>query len=114
MIINMDKAKFYLGLSQFFSSSVVSWKCDVTNGQLISGTQVLDYRLLGISDFFGNEEATLWISGFQNKVPNAEIRVGNRQQKPAGIVCFRRSGSRCEKQTGKCWWSFESSANSQD
>ena len=83
MITNMDKAKFYLGLSQFFSSSVVSWKCDVPNGQLIPGTQVLDYRLLGISDFFGNEEATLWISGFQDKVPNAEIRVGNRQQKPA-------------------------------
>lgn len=83
MITNMDKAKFYMGIPQFFSNSVVSWKCDVPNGQLIPGTQVLDYRLLGISDFFGNEEATLWISGFQDKVPNAEIRVGNRQQKPA-------------------------------
>ena len=52
----MDKAKFYLVIPQFFSSSVVSWKCDVPNGQLIPGTQVLDYRLLGISDFFGNED----------------------------------------------------------
>lgn len=42
----MDKAKFYMGIPQFFSSSVVSWKCDVPNGQLIPDTQVLDYRLL--------------------------------------------------------------------
>ena len=85
MITNMDKAKFYMGISQFFGSSVVSWKCVVPNGQLIPNTQVLDYRLLCISEFLGTETATLWISGFQNKVPNAEIRVGNRQQKPAGM-----------------------------
>ena len=39
MIINMDKAKFYMGISQFFGSSVESWKCVVPNGQLIPNTQ---------------------------------------------------------------------------
>ena len=44
-----------------------------------------DFSLLCISDFCGNEEASLWISGFQNTVPCAEIRVGTIQQKTAEI-----------------------------
>ena len=28
----------------------------------------------------------MWVSGFQNKVPNAEIRVGTIQQKMAGMT----------------------------
>ncbi|MBR1378977.1 MAG: hypothetical protein IJ557_07630 [Bacteroidaceae bacterium] len=79
----MDKAKFYMAISRFFGNSVVSWKCGVPNGQLIPGTQVADYRLLCISEFYGDEEVSVWISGLHNKVPNAEIRVGNIQQKPA-------------------------------
>lgn len=74
-----------MAIPQFFSSSVVSWKCDAPKGQLIPGTHVADYKLLCISDFCGNEEASVWISGFQNKVPNAEIRVGEIQQKEVGM-----------------------------
>jgi len=79
----MDKAKFYMAIPQFFSSSVVSWKCGVPRGQHMPGTQVADYRLLCISDFNGNEEAAVWISDFENNPPNAEIRVGTTQQKKA-------------------------------
>lgn len=79
----MDKTKFYLSIPKFFSNSVVSWKCGVPKGQLIPGTQVADFSLLSISDFYGKEEASVWISGFQNGVPNAEIRVGEVQQKTA-------------------------------
>ena len=81
----MDKAKFYMAIPQFFSGSVVSWICDVPKGQLIPGTQVADYKWLCISDFCGSEEATVWISGFQNDVPNAEIRVGEIQQNAPGM-----------------------------
>lgn len=79
----MDKAKFYMAIPQFFSSSVVSWKCGAPLGQHMPGTQVADYRLLCISDFNGNEEAAVWISDFENNPPNAEIRVGTTQQKTA-------------------------------
>ena len=81
----MDKAKFYMAIPQFFSSTVVSWMCGAPKGQNIPGTQVPDYSLLCISDFCGNEEASLWISGFQNNVPIAEIRVGKIQQKTQGM-----------------------------
>ena len=81
----MDKAKFYMAIPQFFSGPVVSWKCGVPKGQIIPGTQVADFSLLSISDFYGNEEASVWISGFQNGVPNAEIRVGEVQQKTQGM-----------------------------
>lgn len=83
---NMDKAEFYIAIPRFFSGSVVSWKCGVPHGQLISGSQVADYGLLCISDRSGNEEVAMWVSGFQNKVPNAEIRVGTIQQKMAGMT----------------------------
>lgn len=81
----MDKAKFYMAIPQFFSSSVVSWMCGASKGQNTPGTQVPDYSLLCISDFCGNEEASMWISGFQNNVPKAEIRVGAIQQNTQGM-----------------------------
>lgn len=80
---NMDRAKFYMAIPQFFSGSVVSWKCGAPQGQHMPGTQVADYRLLCISDFNGNEEVAVWISDFENNPPKAEIRVGTTQQKTA-------------------------------
>ena len=81
----MDKTKFYMAIPQFFSRTVVSWMCGAPKGQNIQGAQVPDYSLLCISDFCGNEEASMWISGFQNNVPKAEIRVGEIPQNTQGM-----------------------------
>ena len=82
----MNKAKFYLTIRQYFSSSVVGKACGAPVGSTISGTDVPDYRLLCITEIAGTQEVSLWISNVDKNVPNAEIRLGEVVNKPKDML----------------------------